>query len=149
MVCFVHSCPHHSPTSVVCFELEIGRQSLMSKNFLATDESKAPCGVSRDLTNHSWSDDEREVKGWILSCLIVTFTWRWLRREDMTQNKTKQNNFILALSGKEAFYGRWLSGNESACNAGDMGLIPIWDQEDLLGKEMATYSSILLAWEIP
>ena len=42
----------------------------------------------------------------------------------MTQNKTKQNNFILALSGKEAFYGRWLSGKESACNARDLGSIP-------------------------
>ena len=63
--------------------------------------------------------------------------------------KTKnKKHLILALSGKEAFYGRWVSGNESACNAGDMGSILIWDQEDLLGKEMATLSSIL-AWEIP
>ena len=36
----------------------------------------------------------------------------------------------------------WLSGKESACNAGDLG------QEDPLEEEMATYSSIL-AWEIP
>ena len=35
---------------------------------------------------------------------------------------------------------------ESACNAGDPGSIPGW--EDLLEKEMATHSSIL-AWEIP
>ena len=35
----------------------------------------------------------------------------------------------------------WLSGKESACNAGDLG------QEDPLEEEMATYSSIL-AWEI-
>ena len=115
----------------------------MSKNFLATDES-------RDLTNHSWTEDEREMKGWILSHLIVRFIWRWLRRGDMMQKKTPKNkkHLILALSGKEAFYGRWVSGNESACNAGDMGSILIWDQEDLLGKEMATLSSIL-AWEIP
>jgi len=33
-------------------------------------------------------------------------------------------------------------GKESACSAGDLGL------EDLLGKEMATHSSIL-AWKIP
>ena len=38
------------------------------------------------------------------------------------------------------------AGKESACNAGDLGLIPGW--EDPLEKEMATHSS-LLAWEIP
>ena len=37
-------------------------------------------------------------------------------------------------------------GKESACNAGDMGLIP--GPEDPLEKEMATHSSIL-AWKIP
>jgi len=36
----------------------------------------------------------------------------------------------------------WLSGKESACNAGDLG------QEDPLEEEMATYSSIL-AWKTP
>ena len=36
----------------------------------------------------------------------------------------------------------WLSGKESACNAGDLG------QEEPLEKEMATHSSIL-ALEIP
>ena len=123
-MCFVQFCPHHSSTSVVFFKLEIGRQNLMSKNFLATDESRALCGMSRGLTNHSWSEDERELKGWILSCLIVRFIWRWLRRGHMMQ-KNPKNNFILALSRKEAFYGRWLSGNESACNAGDMGSIRI------------------------
>ena len=35
---------------------------------------------------------------------------------------------------------------ESACNAGDLGLI--LGQEDPLEKEMATHSSIL-AWKIP
>ena len=35
---------------------------------------------------------------------------------------------------------------ESACNAGDLSLIPGW--EDPLKKEMATYSSVL-AWRIP
>ena len=37
-------------------------------------------------------------------------------------------------------------GKESACNAGDLGLIPGWD--DLLEEEMATCSSIL-GWAIP
>ena len=36
----------------------------------------------------------------------------------------------------------WLSGKESACNAGDLG------QEDPLEEGMATHSSIL-AWRIP
>ena len=38
----------------------------------------------------------------------------------------------------------WLSGKESACNAGVRSL----GQEDSLEKEMATYSSIF-AWRIP
>ena len=37
-------------------------------------------------------------------------------------------------------------GKESACNVGDLGLIP--GQEDTLENEMATQSSIL-AWRIP
>ena len=42
-----------------------------------------------------------------------------------------------------------LGGSEvkaSACNAGDLGLIP--GSEEPLGKEMATHSSIL-AWRVP
>ena len=37
-------------------------------------------------------------------------------------------------------------GKESACNAGDLGLIPGW--EDYLEEEMAACFSIL-AWRIP
>ena len=37
-------------------------------------------------------------------------------------------------------------GKESACNTGDLGLIP--GQEDPLEKGMVTHSSIL-AWRIP
>ena len=37
-------------------------------------------------------------------------------------------------------------GKESACNVGDLGLIP--GQEDSMENEMATQSSIL-AWRIP
>ena len=37
------------------------------------------------------------------------------------------------------------AGKKSACNVGDLGLIPGW--EDPLEKEMATHSSIL-AWRI-
>ena len=38
------------------------------------------------------------------------------------------------------------AGKESACNAGDLGLIPGW--EDRLEEGMATHSSILF-WRIP
>ena len=41
---------------------------------------------------------------------------------------------------------RWLSGKESACNAGDASLI--LGSGSSLKEEMAVYSSIL-AWEIP
>ena len=41
---------------------------------------------------------------------------------------------------------RWLSGKESACNAGDVGWSLV--QEDPLEEEMATYSSIF-AWKSP
>ena len=40
----------------------------------------------------------------------------------------------------------WLSGKESACNAGDPGSIP--SREDALEKAMATHCSSP-AWEIP
>ena len=40
----------------------------------------------------------------------------------------------------------WLSDKESACDAGDVGLI--LSEEDPLEEGMATHSSIL-AWEIP
>jgi len=40
----------------------------------------------------------------------------------------------------------WLSGEESACNSGD--LVQSLGQEDPLEKEMATHSSFL-AWRIP
>ena len=39
-------------------------------------------------------------------------------------------------------------GKESACNAGDLGLIPGLGWEDPLEEGMATHSSIL-AWRIP
>ena len=41
---------------------------------------------------------------------------------------------------------RWLSGKESACQAGDTGLSV--GQEEPLEKETTTHSSIL-AWRIP
>ena len=37
-------------------------------------------------------------------------------------------------------------GKESTCNAGDLGLIPVW--ENPLEEGMASHSSIL-AWRIP
>ena len=53
--------------------------------------------------------------------------------------------FTLYLGGSSGFPGS-SPGKESACNAGDPGLI--LDREDLLEKEMAAHSSII-AWKIP
>ena len=46
-------------------------------------------------------------------------------------------------------FSRWLSGKESAFNAGDTE-VPVRSlgQEDLLEEEMVTHSNIL-AWKIP
>ena len=41
----------------------------------------------------------------------------------------------------------WLSGKESACNAGDLGMIP-WVGKNPLEEETAAYFSIL-AWKVP
>ena len=41
----------------------------------------------------------------------------------------------------------WLSGKESACSAGDRGVLSL-GQGDPLEEEMATHSSTL-AWRIP
>jgi len=43
-------------------------------------------------------------------------------------------------------FPRSSAGKESACNVGDLGSIPGW--EDPLEKGVATHSSIL-AWKIP
>ena len=40
----------------------------------------------------------------------------------------------------------WLIDKETACNAGDLSVILVW--EDPLEKEMSTHSSILV-WKIP
>ena len=46
-------------------------------------------------------------------------------------------------------YPLWLSGKESACNAGDTGdVVLTMGQEYSLEEEMATHFSIL-AWRIP
>ena len=59
--------------------------------------------------------------------------------------------FIVILGGYFPLVGGgrvtpcWLSGKESACNAGNVSSLG-W--EDLLENEMATHSSIFI-WEIP
>ena len=46
-------------------------------------------------------------------------------------------------------FSRWLSGKESAFNAGDTEVqVRSLGQEDLLEEEMVTHSNIL-AWKIP
>ena len=57
----------------------------------------------------------------------------------------KKSNFDLFGCKSLLGLSRWLSGKESACNAGDASSIP---GSDPLEKEMATQWSIL-AWEIP
>jgi len=52
----------------------------------------------------------------------------------------------IRLQSEGCLLPKWLIGKESACNAGDAGSIPDW--EDPLEKDMATHSNIL-AWEIP
>ena len=42
----------------------------------------------------------------------------------------------------------WLTGQESACNAGATDAVRLLGQEDPMEKGMATHSSIL-AWRIP
>ena len=54
--------------------------------------------------------------------------------------------FKCCLSSSSLGFPGASDGKESACNAGDMGLIP--RSEDLLEKGIATHSSIL-AWRIP
>ena len=53
--------------------------------------------------------------------------------------------FVVIYYGQKDFPGG-SDGKVSACNAGDLGSIPVW--EDPLEKEMAPHSSTL-AWKIP
>ena len=62
---------------------------------------------------------------------------RWGEREEKKQEKYLQG-FMDLPGGSD--------GKASACHAGDLGLIPGW--EDPLEKEIATHSSNL-AWKIP
>ena len=50
------------------------------------------------------------------------------------------------VNSRENQLSRWLSGKESSCQAGHVGLIP--GPRDPLEKELATHSSILV-WKIP
>ena len=51
-------------------------------------------------------------------------------------------DFIPNAKGRPSrIFRKWFSSKESACNAGDTGLIPGW--EDPLKKEMATHSRVL------
>ena len=53
--------------------------------------------------------------------------------------------YLVQASHQRGFPGG-SEGKESSCNAGDLGLIPGW--EDALENRMSTHSSIL-TWEIP
>jgi hypothetical protein len=87
---------HHIHDPAVFSELGLGRH-LYVRGLPPTDERWDPCWANLDLT--TWKEDERQVKRWILSFLIVSSAWRWLRRGRFNVN------LILVLSKKECFYG--------------------------------------------
>ena len=62
------------------------------------------------------------------------------------QHMEKMNEWIMETEPDQGRESGILGGKESTCNAGDLSLIPGW--EDPLEKGMATHSSIL-AWRIP
>ena len=71
-----------------------------------------------------------------MRCLVV-----WL----IFSKGTLRLIFIVACINSLGFPGG-SDGEESTCNAGDLGSIPGW--EDTLEKRTATHSNIL-AWRIP
>ena len=60
--------------------------------------------------------------------------------------KRKCNDPVFSQTSRQRRFPSGSEGKESSCNAGDLGLIPGW--EDALEKRMSTHSSIL-TWEIP
>ena len=68
-------------------------------------------------------------------------------KADKQQGSTNSTYLTITYNGNEYIYGLpwWLSGKESACNAGDLGSIP--GLEDSLEAGTATHSSTL-AWRI-
>ena len=68
----------------------------------------------------------------------------WDNKIHITIHKTNKD---LLYSTQNYGHSQWLSGKESACNAGDTEVVSlVW--EDPLEKKMATHSNIL-AWRIP
>ena len=81
-------------------------------------------------------------------CLFSSLCLRWCtcnpREEEIKESSNKVPNRAGFLGAGAHPWG--LSGQESACSAGEAGLIP--GREDPLEKDMATHSSVL-AWRIP
>ena len=66
--------------------------------------------------------------------------------ESQKASRIGGNKDYMGLHFKMVDFPGGSDGKVSACNAGDLGSIPGW--EDPLEKEMATHSSTL-AWKIP
>ena len=96
----------------------------------------------KDWTSRCWGWDQNSG---LIFLLYARLSWKWWIWAPQCPASLEFKN-ISNLMHLMGFPGV-SDGKESACNAGDPGLIPPgW--EDLLEKGMATHSSIL-SWRIP
>ena len=88
-----------------------------------------------------------KVKVKLLSCVrLFTTPWATAYQVPLSMGFSRQEYWSgLPLPSPMPW---WLSGKESACNAGDAGLIHRLGRFPTLEEEMITHSSIL-AWKIP
>ena len=80
---------------------------------------------------------------WQMTIKLWTSLTSWVR---LPEGTAQESEFEQALWKILRCFPGGSADKESACNAGDLGLIPGW--EEPLEKGMATHSSIL-AWRIP
>ena len=85
---------------------------------------------SKEVDNFCLSKENVNITAFISKSVI---NWRYIWVECRVNSRENQ-------------LSRWLSGKESSCQAGHVGLIP--GPRDPLEKELATHSSILV-WKIP
>ena len=80
--------------------------------------------------------------------IIIPFSFSGLRKIDYVWLNLNFKGFwiLFVISSDQKGFPGGSDGKESACNAGDLGLIP--GQEVPLEKGMATHSNSL-AWRIP
>ena len=82
------------------------------------------------------------VHAWLRQSHPVAAFFPWADMNDLC--------YLLRSSPESPRLAWWLSGKESACNAGDVWETGVWslDGENPLEEKMATHSSIC-AWKIP